>query len=57
MMPHMGGKELCNTIKSNFQTSHIPVIMISALGGLDDKIEGIEIGADAYLEKPFTKNF
>ena len=54
MMPQMGGKELCNIIKSNFQTSHIPVIMISALGGLDDKIEGLEIGADAYLEKPFN---
>ena len=36
MMPDMGGKELCHIIKSNFQTSHIPVIMISALSGLDD---------------------
>ena len=54
MMPDMGGKELCNVIKSNFQTSHIPIIMISALSGLDDKIEGLEIGADAYLEKPFN---
>ena len=53
-MPDMGGKELCNVIKSNFQTSHIPIIMISALSGLDDKIEGLEIGADAYLEKPFN---
>ena len=54
MMPDMGGKELCNIIKTNFQTSHIPIIMISALSGLDDKIEGLEIGADAYLEKPFN---
>ena len=44
MMPDMGGKELCNIIKTNFQTSHIPIIMISALSGLDDKIEGLEIG-------------
>ena len=54
MMPVMGGKEFCNIIKTNFQTSHIPVIMVTALGGLDDKIEGLEIGADAYLEKPFN---
>jgi len=54
MMPDMGGKELCNVIKSNFKTSHIPVIMITALSGVDDKIEGLEIGADAYLEKPFN---
>ena len=40
MMPVMGGKELCNVIKTNFQTSHIPIIMISALGDIDDKIEG-----------------
>ena len=54
MMPVMGGKEFCKIIKTNFQTSHIPVIMISALGDIDNKIEGIEIGADAYLEKPFN---
>ena len=54
MMPVMGGKEFCKIIKTNFQTSHIPIIMISALGDIDDKIEGIEIGADAYLEKPFN---
>ena len=54
MMPEMGGKELCHIIKSNFQTSHIPVIMITALSDLDTKIEGLEIGADAYLEKPFN---
>jgi DNA-binding response OmpR family regulator/two-component sensor histidine kinase len=54
MMPVMGGKEFCKIIKTNFQTSHIPVIMISALGDIDNKIQGIEIGADAYLEKPFN---
>jgi DNA-binding response OmpR family regulator len=40
MMPEMGGKELCHIIKTNFQTSHIPVIMITALSDLDTKIEG-----------------
>ena len=54
MMPVMGGKELCNIIKTNFQTSHIPLIMITSLNEVDDKIEGLEIGADAYLEKPFN---
>lgn len=54
MMPVMGGKEFCNIIKTNFETSHIPVIMISALNEVDEKIEGLEIGADAYLEKPFN---
>ena len=54
MMPVMGGKELCNIIKTNFQTSHIPVIMITALSEVDDKMEGLEIGADAYVEKPFN---
>ena len=54
MMPVMDGKELCNIIKTNFQTSHIPVMMITALSEVDDKIEGLEIGADAYLEKPFN---
>ena len=54
MMPVMGGKELCNIIKTNFQTSHIPIIMITALSEVDDKVEGLEIGADAYVEKPFN---
>ena len=54
MMPMMGGKELCNILKTNFQTSHIPLIMITSLNDVDDKIEGLEIGADAYLEKPFN---
>ncbi len=54
MMPVMDGKELCNIIKTNFKTSHIPVIMITALSEIDDKVEGLEIGADAYVEKPFN---
>ncbi|WP_430812537.1 MULTISPECIES: hybrid sensor histidine kinase/response regulator transcription factor [unclassified Carboxylicivirga] len=54
MMPQMNGKELCQVIKSNFKTSHIPVVMITALIGVDDKVEGLEVGADAYVEKPFS---
>ncbi len=54
MMPQMDGKELCNLLKTNFKTSHIPIIMLSALVDIDDKIEGLGTGADAYVEKPFN---
>ncbi|GAA4818050.1 response regulator [Litoribaculum gwangyangense] len=54
MMPEMDGKELCNLLKTNFKTSHIPVIMLTALSEIDDKIQGLETGADAYVEKPFN---
>lgn len=54
IMPEMDGKELCNLLKTNFKTSHIPVIMLSALVDVDDKLQGLENGADAYVEKPFN---
>ena len=54
MMPEMDGKELCKLLKTNFKTSHIPIIMLSALADIDDKIQGLETGADAYVEKPFN---
>ena len=54
MMPIMDGKELCKLIKTNFKTSHIPVVMLTAMVGVDDKIKGLETGADAYVEKPFN---
>ena len=52
MMPVMDGFELCRNIKSNFEYSHIPVIILTAKNTLQSKIEGIELGADAYIEKP-----
>jgi two-component system, cell cycle response regulator len=55
MMPEMDGFELCKLIKSNFELSHIPVILLTAKNTLQSKIEGLELGADAYIEKPFSK--
>ncbi len=55
MMPEMDGFALCRQIKSNFEYSHIPVILLTARNTLQAKIEGLELGADAYIEKPFSK--
>jgi two-component system cell cycle response regulator len=54
MMPVMDGFELCRQIKSDIHYSHIPVIMLTAKHTFQSKIEGLEIGADAYIEKPFS---
>ncbi|NJB83145.1 hybrid sensor histidine kinase/response regulator transcription factor [Wenyingzhuangia aestuarii] len=56
-MPIMNGLELCNQVKSNFKTSHIPVILLTALTKIEDHIQGIKGGADAYIKKPFSLNF
>jgi len=55
MMPDIDGFELCRQIKSNYEHSHIPVILLTAKNTIQSKIEGLEIGADAYIEKPFSK--
>lgn len=57
MMPVMDGLEFCKILKSNFVYSHIPVVLLTAKNTLQSKIEGLEIGADAYVEKPFDVNF
>jgi two-component system, cell cycle response regulator len=57
MMPVMDGFELCKSIKTNFELSHIPVILLTAKNTLQSKIEGLELGADAYIEKPFSPEF
>ena len=54
MMPEMNGTELCDLLKTNFKTSHIPIIMLTALGDLEDRLKGLKTGADAYVEKPFN---
>ncbi|MCU7552694.1 response regulator [Chitinophagaceae bacterium LB-8] len=53
MMPIMDGFELCKIIKSNFEYSHVPIILLTAKNSIQSKIEGLELGADAYIEKPF----
>ena len=55
MMPEMDGFALCRLIKSNFEYSHIPVVLLTARTTIQSKIEGLELGADAYIEKPFSK--
>jgi len=53
MMPNMSGLELCNKIKNTPATCHIPFIILSARGSEDHHMEGYEVGADAYIAKPF----
>ena len=56
MMPIMDGMECCRRLKSELQTSHIPVIMLTAYSQEEQKIQGYECGADSYLAKPFSTN-
>jgi len=53
MMPNMDGFELCELIKSNYKTSHVPVILLTALSEKAEQLLGLGLGADDYLTKPF----
>ncbi|NMH87660.1 hybrid sensor histidine kinase/response regulator transcription factor [Flavivirga algicola] len=55
VMPEIDGSEMCKRIKENFETSHIPVILLTAKAFDNQIIEGINLGADAYITKPFNK--
>jgi len=52
-MPNMDGFELCRLIKSTFETSHIPVVLLTALSDKTEQLHGLGLGADNYLTKPF----
>ncbi len=54
MMPVMDGMECCRRLKSELQTSHIPVMMLTAYAVDEQKIKGYECGADSYISKPFS---
>lgn len=57
MMPRMNGIELCKAVRSNPSTSHIPFILLTAKTDVSSKIEGMDCGADAYIEKPFSMQY
>jgi signal transduction histidine kinase/DNA-binding response OmpR family regulator len=57
MMPKMNGVEFCNAFKKDLTTSHIPLILLTAKSSIENKIEGIEFGADDYIVKPFNVKY
>ncbi|MFR8837030.1 two-component regulator propeller domain-containing protein [Bacteroides nordii] len=57
MMPEMDGIELLEAVKANRDTSHIPVILLSAKASVDDRVKGLQYGADDYIAKPFNSAY
>jgi signal transduction histidine kinase/ligand-binding sensor domain-containing protein/DNA-binding response OmpR family regulator len=54
MMPGISGTEMCKKIKDNEKTCHIPVIILTAKTAIEQRVEGLEVGADSYIPKPFN---
>ena len=57
MMPRMDGAEFCRRVRQNPLTSHIPFVMLTAKTDDDSKVKGMDVGADAYIEKPFSVQY
>jgi DNA-binding response OmpR family regulator/anti-sigma regulatory factor (Ser/Thr protein kinase) len=57
MMPEKSGIDLCFELKNNTKTSHIPIVLLTAKFGIDDKLEATKIGADDYISKPFDSEY
>ena len=57
MMPQMNGFELCEAIKGDINLCHIPFIFLTAKNDIDSKVKGLKIGAEAYIEKPFSYEY
>jgi DNA-binding response OmpR family regulator len=55
MMPELNGFKFCEAVRSNQETSHIPVILLTAKTEMESQVEGLQMGADDYITKPFTK--
>lgn len=55
MMPKMSGFEVCQRLKGRYETRLLPIIMVTALNALEDKVQALEIGADDFLSKPINK--
>lgn len=53
LMPVMDGLTFCKTVKSDYELSHVPIILLTSKNTLQDKVQGLEMGADVYIEKPF----
>lgn len=56
IMPEMSGTELCQAIKTDFETCHIPVVLLTAKTDIEHNLEGLRMGADDYITKPFNIN-
>ena len=57
MMPRMDGAEFCRRVRRDSLTSHIPFVMLTAKTDDDSKVEGMDVGADTYIEKPFSVHY